>query len=162
MNPNEVPVGYFEGLTDKIMDRVDMEQSILFSHPVLRELPYKTPSNYFEELTDQIERKTETSEVKVIPLWSQNWFKYAASFILILGAVFVLNQSINQEPETDLINQLTESEIIEYLSTEETGLDELLTQEEVMELVLDDMMADVAYNYSDLIDYEVDDLYFEQ
>ena len=162
INPHEVPKGYFESLADKIMDRIELENSRLLNDPTLKELPFKIPQNYFENLIDQIEQQSGIKEVKVIRLWSQKWLKYAASFTLILSTALFINQLAPQRSELDILSQLTEAEIINYLSTEKTALDELLAQEEIMELVLDDLMADIAYNYSDIINYEVEDLYFEQ
>lgn len=162
INPQKVPEGYFEGLTDKIMDRVELENSALLNDHSLKRLPFQVPEKYFDNLTDHIDQKSNRKEGKVVRLWAQQWLKYAASFLLFLSAAFVINQLTPQKSEVDILSQLTETEIIDYLSTQEVALDELLVEEEVIELVLDDFMAEIAYNYSDMIDFEVDDLYFEQ
>ena len=158
----QVPEGYFDSLTDKIMNRVEAEEASFLKNEKLKQLPFQVPENYFDELTTVIDNRLPTQEARVIKLWSTNLFRYAASLIIILSAAFFINQRFKSNSDLDLISQLSDDEVIEYLITDDVMIEEMLAQEEIMDDVLSDLMADVAYDYSEMIDYETEDLFFEQ
>lgn len=158
----QVPEGYFDSFTDKIMNRVEAEEASFLKNEKLKQLPFQVPENYFNELTAVIDNRLPTQETKVIKLWSTNLIRYAASLIIILSAAFFINQRFKSNSDLDLISQLSDDEVIEYLITDDVMIEEMLAQEEIMDDVLSDLMADVAYDYSEMIDYETEDLFFEQ
>lgn len=62
VNPYEVPVGYFEGLAERILARVKGDDEL---PGILREevkLPYKVPVGYFENLSEEILKKIKAGE----------------------------------------------------------------------------------------------------
>lgn len=158
----DVPKGYFDSLTDQIMSRVAADEASFLKNDKLKQLPFQTPEGYFEGLADNLIEKTSQKEAKVVQLWQRNVFKYAASIILLAGAFFLLTQVSQNNGSLDLLSELSDEEIIEYLSTDDVAIQVMIDQTEVMDDVLSELMADVAYDYSDLIDYEQEDFFFEQ
>lgn len=158
----QVPEGYFDSLTHKIMNRVEAEEASFLKNEKLKQLPYQVPENYFDELSIAVENKLPAHETKVVPLWSMRVYKYAASLIILFSATFFISQNFQSSAEEDLIGQLSDEEVIEYLITDDVMIEEMLSQEEIMDDVLSDLMADVAFDYSEMIDYETEDLFFQQ
>jgi len=154
----EADKAYFDKLTDEIMNRVELEDSLLYRDSSLKALPFTTPDGYFDQLGDKM--MSNSVEPKVIPLYANTWLKYAAAVILLfVVAVFTLKPA---DTETNnLLADISEDAIIEYASTEESALDELFLDEEVMEIVLDDLMADIAFTYEDMIDFEQGEFFSE-
>lgn len=151
---------YFDGLTDKVMDRIMEEQSILFQNSKLKELPFLTPEGYFEDLTNSIESKID-KPVKVVSIFPNQWIKYAAAVVLLAISTWaVFNSSFTKEPE-DLLANISEEVLIDYVADEEGIMDEILIDEDVMQSVMDNLMADLAYKYEDLIDFENEGFYAE-
>ena len=78
----KTPEGYFEGLTDKIMDKLSEEE---------RSIPenegFGVPENYFESLNERIKDRLEPKETKVVQLHSYRKYWVAAASI---AAVFLL------------------------------------------------------------------------
>lgn len=153
----EADKAYFDSLTDRIMDRVELEKSVLFADPKLKELPFLTPDGYFEQLGESIVKQA--SSVKVIPLYNRSWFRYAATLVIILTTAFALLNPFEKDPFEKYLSDVSTEVLIEYTSSEETALDELFVDEEVMNVVINDMMADIAFTYEDLIDFETNEFY---
>jgi hypothetical protein len=152
---------YFASLTDQIMERVELEDSILYQNPELKELPFKTPDGYFERLSEQIVLQSKRQLIDLSHL-RQNWLRYAAAVALILTASLAILGSFNQADSTELyFSDLSEELLLEYVAIDESAMNELFLDSEVMDIVIEDMMADVAISYEDLIDYEIDELYPE-
>lgn len=150
---------YFDALTDRVMERIQLEESVLFTNPKLKQLPFNVPEGYFEQLGSRIMESTE--ETKVIPLFNRTWLRYAAAVVLLLVASLAFFNPFDREEETSYLSDISEDALIEYVSTEETAIEELFIDEELMELVIDDMMADIAYRYEDLINFEKEGIYIE-
>ena len=159
---HQVPKGYFDSLTEKIMNRVEGENKSLLENGKLKQLPFQVPKNYFDELSLILHNQHLNDETKEIKFWSTNVFRYAASLLIILSAAFIVIENRPSSNETDLIGQLSDEEVIEYLITDDVVVEEMFTQEDIMDDVLNDLMADVAFDYSDMIDYETEDLFFQQ
>lgn len=142
------------------MDRVEMEESILFNDERLKVLPFKTPKGYFDRLGNDL-LNIDQKEVKVVPLWSQNWLRYAAAAVILIFSVILITKPFETTTPQSYLSEIPEEVLIEYVAEEETAIDELFINEEVMNAVLDEMMADIAYTYEELIDFEKDGLYLD-
>lgn len=151
---------YFDSLTDRIMERIELEESILYRNSRLKTLPFRTPEGYFEQLGNDL-FKIDQKEAKVIPLWSQNWVRYAAAAVILIFSVLFVTKPFEATTPQSYLGEIPEEVLIEYVAQEETAIDELFINEEVMNAVLDEMMADIAYTYEDLIDFEKDGLYLD-
>ncbi|MDN3586806.1 hypothetical protein QWY86_09020 [Pedobacter aquatilis] len=134
-NAFEVPVNYFEELTEIIETRIALEEI---------NLPIKcfaVPENYFETLQNRINVKiaaeeTKPKEAKVIPLWKRDFIKYASAACFVLMASFGVyfyqnNQSIatsaNQLQSAEMTNDLMlydidESTIIEHVEAQNKSI----------------------------------------
>jgi hypothetical protein len=151
---------YFDSLTDRIMNRVEQEDSILNQNPLLKELPFKTPEGYFQRLGDRI--IAETEEPKVVPMYAKQWFKFAAALAFVLVATLALLEPFSGPQEPDFyLSDISEEALIEYAAVEEGAIEELFKDEEVMQVVINDLMADIAYTYEDMIDFEKDEFFIE-
>lgn len=153
---------YFDSLTDKIMERVELEESILYTDERLKVLPFKTPEGYFDQLGAKI-LKSNKQETKVIPLFSQTWVRYAAAaaVLMVMVAAFVLNTPLSTTSTQEYLSNIPEETLIDYVVTDDAAIEELFINEEVMEAVIENMMADIAYKYEDLIDFEKDGFYLD-
>lgn len=106
-NPFSIPKGYFPTLEQKVFDAIDKKQILANS----------TPSGYFENLSDKVLDKIHAEEkVKIIPLYKRRWLSIAASFILLLGAGYLINtQTDNQVESTEFVLDIEPGETLEYL-----------------------------------------------
>jgi len=156
----EADKAYFDSLTDQIMNRVEQEDSMLNQNPLLKKLPFKTPEGYFEHLGDRLIAEAEGT--KVVPLYAKQWFKFAAALAFVIVATLALLQPFSGPQEPDFyLSDISEEALIEYAAVEEGALEELFKDQEVMEVVINDMMADIAYTYEDMIDFEKDEFFIE-
>ncbi|MCO6357477.1 hypothetical protein [Roseivirga pacifica] len=145
---------YFSSFTDKVMNRVAAEEASFLKNDLLRELPFTVPEGYFEQFGSNLEASGKLKqEAKVIQLFQQNWLKYAASIAIIFTLGFLLIQS-NSTANDAFLSDVSDESILGYLSEEGTSVEELIILDESMQIVLDDMLADVASNYEDVIDYD--------
>jgi hypothetical protein len=62
VNPYEVPVGYFEGLADRILARVKGKDELPDVLKELVSIPYKTPVGYFENFAAETLKKVKANE----------------------------------------------------------------------------------------------------
>lgn len=157
-NPNlaenifQVPEGYFEKLQNKLIEATEIEESELMKSKTLKKLPFEVPANYFEVLTEQIMEKTIGSETKVIPLYNQGWFKWtavAATLVLAISFYFLLPQGSGIS-ETNLASISNET-IIEYLHIEDTSGQDIFTDVDALDLILDEIIAEELDVYADVL-----------
>ena len=106
-NPFVVPKGYFSSLENRTLDSLGKKSTLTNS----------TPEGYFDTLTDQIlERVSQEEKTKVIPLYKRTWLTIAASFILVAGAIYLMNtqsDGIDNNPEYTL--DIEADEALDYL-----------------------------------------------
>ncbi len=151
-NVFDVPEGYFSDLSNKLMEAAELEESPLYKSDQLRQQPFEVPSNYFNELTENIISKTIGAEAKVIPMHQQVWFKWSAIAAAIVMAVSFYFLMPTNRPEVDLsLAQISDDSIIEYLNTEESSQDDLYSDVESLDLILDDILADELDVFADLL-----------
>lgn len=153
---------YFDSLTDRIMERVELEESVLFTDKRLKVLPFTTPEGYFDQLGKKILAETAV-ETKVIPLFARTWVRFAAAAAIVLIAIagFVLSPTFSTNETEGYLSNIPDELLIDYVASDDNAIEELFIHEEVMEAVIEDMMADIAYKYEDLIDFEKDGLYLD-
>lgn len=146
--PFSMPDGYFEGLSAKIMGRIEqiekksidlesLERVNIFKIPenYFQELEvstnierfgktniFKVPTDYFENLADEILTKVTPKEPKIIKV---NWWKTpqirwsaAASIILMVGLWFGIPQLTKDKTELAL-EKISNEEIKTYLETQD-------------------------------------------
>lgn len=108
--------GYFEGVTDRILDRIKDDPSL--------SLPeadgFKVPDGYFNQLPGEIVSKLDESETPVIQLKSYRKYFYvaasiAAIFVIVIGLQWNKSQNLN-------FDDLANADITSYFETQELGL----------------------------------------
>ena len=106
-NPFMVPKGYFNFLENRTL-------VTLGKNPISAKKP---PTGYFDNLSDQIlERVSKEEQTKIIPIYRRTWLTIAASFLIVAGAIFVMNtqgNSIDNNPEYVL--EVEADEALDYL-----------------------------------------------
>jgi len=139
-NPFLVPDGYFDSLENRIFDSLDKK-------PVLDNA---LPDGYFDNLSDKVlERiKSEEKETRVVPLYRRKWLSIAASFILLLGAGYLIStQSDSINPNTEFALDVDLDEALEYLEeNEDLYLSDLLS--------LDLSEDDISIEEDEMTDFE--------
>jgi len=112
----KTPEGYFEGVTDRILDRIKDDPSL--------SLPeadgFKVPDGYFDQVPGEIVSKLDDSETPVIQLKSYRKYFYvaasiAAIFVIVIGLQWNKSQNLSFE-------DLASADITSYFETQELGL----------------------------------------
>ncbi|MBT8322251.1 MAG: hypothetical protein KJO94_02125 [Eudoraea sp.] len=144
----KLPEGYFEGLTDRILERVAEDTS---------DLPEKegftVPEGYFDSLNERVRAKTFPGEdPKVVRLnpWKKYYFvaaSIAALIVIVIG--FRLSQA-----ESYTFSDLANAELESYLNETDLGLTsyEIAEVLPIEELEVNDIL-DNALNEESIIDY---------
>lgn len=159
----KVPDGYFEGLNQRLLNRLDQDNG---------DLPgddgFAVPEGYFDSLQDKLSSKIESSEdTKVIRL--NPWKKYylvaasiAALVVIVIGLrlgqteEFTFSDLANAELETYLEENdlgLTSYEIAEVLPIEEIEVNDILDNELNEENIIDYLDENVEDLYELNIEY---------
>lgn len=170
-NSFNTPQGYFESFNDRLMDRIQKEDSKEGGSIIPKTDGFAVPDGYFDEVTPRVLSQI-NNEPKVIPLKSNKRFYYgiaAAAAILIF--VFNLTWESNPEPITfdDLANaeieayfentdlQMTSYEIAEVVSLEEIELNDVLDddlEDDIIMEYLDENLDDIEELNLEDLDYE--------
>ncbi|MBT8204708.1 MAG: hypothetical protein KJO20_04975 [Eudoraea sp.] len=144
----KLPEGYFEGLTDRILERVAEDTS---------DLPQKegftVPEGYFDSLNERVRANTSSGEdPKVVRLnpWKKYYFvaaSIAALIVIVIG--FRLSQAENYT-----FSDLANAELESYLNETDLGLTsyEIAEVLPIEELEVNDIL-DTALNEESIIDY---------
>lgn len=159
----DVPEGYFSDLSSRLMEAAEIEDSTLYQSQKLKKQPFEVPHNYFDELTENILEKTIHQETKVIPMYQQTWFKWTeAAAVLVLAISFYFLSPIRANISDASLSQISDDTIIEYLNTEENNHEELYSNVEYFDVILDDMIADELDVFADLLSTNTElDYHFE-
>ncbi|GGD48753.1 hypothetical protein GCM10011514_11100 [Emticicia aquatilis] len=160
--PFAMPEGYFEGLSAKIMGRIeqiekkniDLESLArvnVFKVPAeyFQELEintnierfgkdniFKVPADYFDNLTDEILTKTAPKQPKIIKVnwWESSKIRWsaAASLVLMVGLWFGIPQFTKNKTELAL-EKVSNEEIKSYLETQDLSYLEYETAAETVQ-----------------------------
>ena len=154
----KVPEGYFEGFTDKLMERISTSNGDQENLMLPKSDGFKVPDTYFEGLHSKIQGKLEEDETKVIPLnpWRKQLY-YAAASVAIVVLLTIAIQ-FNQSPELTF-ESLANSDIEDYFEQTDLGF----STYEIAEVIpVDDLeVSDILeYQFKDenIIDYLDDDI----
>jgi len=144
--PFTVPVGYFDGLEEKLMqgirEHADYQTSgeeLASLSPMLgsisKKTPYTVPAGYFENLRNgMMEKEDKKEEVRVISITRKKWFRFAAAavlcaFIAISGWIILFSKKVDpvKNPEAWVAKNTKK------ISNEEINSFINLTDEELIE-----------------------------
>ncbi|MEC8831218.1 MAG: hypothetical protein VX772_02575 [Bacteroidota bacterium] len=170
-NSFNTPEGYFESFNDRLMDRIQKEDSKEGGFIIPKTDGFEVPDGYFDEVTPRVLSQI-NNDPKVITLQSNKHFYYgiaAAAAILIF--VFSITWDSNKEPITfdDLANaeieayfentdlEMTTYEIAEVVSLEEIELNDILQNDlddEIIMEYLDENVDNIEELNLEDIDYE--------
>lgn len=149
-HPFQVEAGYFNGLSERIMNAIDAEESDLKYNLHLKKSPFTVPDVYFDNLSNQIEARLqkEQKEVKFYQRPLSRWLAVAASLVLLV--TFYLNQS--DQVSSDLLSSVSDETIISFLESENGLSDELLLNLGEIDSVLDAIYADEISSFVNIMD----------
>lgn len=154
-NPFKTPEGYFENLTDKLMDKLNEEKGDL-----PKEDGFTIPENYFDGLKKSIQEKVDVPETKVVQLHPyRKYYVAIASVAAILLVLVGLNWNSADETTWD---DLANADIETYFETNELGLTtfEIAEVLPVDELEINDILEN-QFEEENVIDYlneNIDDI----
>ena len=112
----KTPPGYFEGLAERIQDRMQEENASKFS----KEEGFAVPEAYFENLEKKILKNSGVQETPVIQLRSYRNYMYAAATV---AAIFVLVIGLQwNQSRTISFDDLGEGDITSYFESQELQL----------------------------------------
>jgi hypothetical protein len=151
----KTPEGYFDSLTDRILDQVGEE-----SQAVPENEGFGMPDNYFESFNDKLKARMEPKETKVVQMRSyRQYWVAAASIAAIFLLVVVIPWGGTEESSFDA---LASADIEAYLDEGELGLssyelaeyipENALEEDDIMELSLEDE------NIMEYLDDTIDDI----
>ena len=155
-NVFKTPPGYFEGLSDRILDK--MQDQDFEGLP--KKEGFTVPDDYFEKVEEDVLSKTVRRETPVIKLRQYKSYFYAAAAI---AAIFILVVGLEWN-KTDPItfDDLAEMDITNYIETRDLELSsyEIAEVIPVSNLEIDDFM-DSTVDDEQIMDYledTIDDL----
>ncbi|QBA64458.1 hypothetical protein [Muriicola soli] len=152
-NSFKTPPGYFEGLSDQILKKIQEEDT--------GKLPKKegfgVPENYFDQLEKDILTKTVQKETPVIKLKQYKSYFYAAAaiaaiFILVIGLEWNTTQTLN-------FDDLAEADITSYIESRDLELSnsEIAEVIPLANLEMDDFMES-SVDSEQIMDYLEDSI----
>ncbi|MBO3698410.1 hypothetical protein [Roseivirga sp. E12] len=138
--PFKVGEGYFNGLSERISNAIDAEESDLKYNLHLKKSPFVTPEGYFDTLSASIETKLSVGqkELKFYQRPLTRWLAVAASLTLLITIYF--NQP--SSADSDLLANVSDETIISFLESENGINDEFLISVEEIDSVLDAIYDD--------------------
>jgi hypothetical protein len=135
------PKGYFEHLTDDLLDNMSKETSSL-----PKKDGFKAPEGYFDNLDKKILKNVTEKESKVIRLKSYSRYFLAAASI---AAILILVLNIQQKGKSSFtFDDLASTDIENYLEENEPGL----SSYELAEVLLTEKLE-----VNDILNSELDD-----
>ncbi len=155
-NNFKTPPGYFEGLSDRILNKLDEEDKAVMPE----QEGFKVPDGYFEKVEKEILEKTLQKEARVIPLRGYRTYFYAAAAIAVLF-VLVIGLVRNTDPDLSF-DDLAQAEITRYIESRDLGLSsyEIAEVLPVTDLEIGDFVESGVEN-QEILDYledTIDDL----
>ncbi len=155
-NSFKTPPGYFEGLTERIQERMQEEDAQQFP----KEEGFAVPDTYFDNLEKEILASTTQKETPVIQLSSYKKYLYTAAAI---AAIFVLVIALPwNRSQTITFDDLAEVDITSYFESQELELSsyEIAEVIPVANLEIDEFM-ETGMDDEQIMDYledTIDDL----
>jgi len=151
----KTPEGYFDNLTDRILDKVGEE-----SQAVPENEGFSMPEGYLESFNDKLKSRMEPKETKVVQMRSYKQYWVAAASI---AAIFLLVVLIPWKgTEEASFDTLASADIEAYLDEDELGLssyelaeyipEDVLEEDAIIELNVEDE------NIMEYLDDTIDDL----
>ena len=146
-NPFKTPEGYFENLSDSLLDKLSEENLDL-----PKEGGFAVPEGYFDDLHKNIEKKLNTEETKIVQLNPHKKYYLAAASVAAI-AIILLGFHWNA-PEELTFDDLASADIESYFESNELGLTtyEIAEVLPVDELEINDILEN-QFNEENVIDY---------
>lgn len=155
-NSFKTPPGYFEGLTERIQERMQEEDA----QKIPKEDGFAVPDTYFDTLEKEILASTTQKETPVIQLKSYKNYLYAAAAIAAIFVLVIAFPWNRSQPIT--FDDLAGVDITSYFEAEELELSsyEIAEVIPVSNLDINDFMEtgmndEQIMNY---LEYSIDDL----
>jgi hypothetical protein len=146
----KIPENYFETLEEQILDKIALQEMSS------KQNPFQVPSDYFENNAEKAFAKAIKAgkQVKVIPLYKKEIFRYAVAVAAVVLLVVSVFQFQSQKPFTT-DESFTYSTLIEndFIDLSLIDFEYLLTDE-----MLDDEMILSSLNKDEIEDYLMNDL----
>ncbi|MGI9547486.1 MAG: hypothetical protein ACR2MM_09635 [Flavobacteriaceae bacterium] len=143
----KTPEGYFEGLSDDLLGKLNKESSV-----IPKSAGFKSPEGYFDSLDQEILEKLDDRDTKVVKLYPYRKMLFAAASVaaivlIVIGLQWQGNQSLN-------FGDIANLELEEYFDHNATGLSsyEIAEVLPVEELELSDIL-DSDWNEENIVDY---------
>jgi len=154
-NPFKTPEGYFENLSNALLDKLSEEKLDL-----PKEDGFTVPEDYFDDLHNNIRKKIDSNEIKVVQLNPYRKYYLSAASVAAIVLIFIgFNWNVQEEITFE---DLASADIESYFEANELGL----TTYEIAEVLpVDELeITDILENHFDeenVIDYlndNVDDI----
>ena len=149
----KTPEGYFEGFSDRLLDRMSDAKGNQESSLLPKSEGFMLPDGYFDSLNKNIQGKLKVDIPKVIALNSRRKFYYyaAAAVAAIVLLTVGIQTNMNQEPTFE---NLAKTEIEDYFETIDLGM----TSFEIAEVIpIDELeiydILDNKIEEENIIDY---------
>ena len=151
-NGFKTPEDYFEGLTDRLLEKLSEEDSIL-----PKEDGFAVPEGYFDTLNEKLADKIQQEDTKVVQLNPYRKYYFAAASIAAVALViFGLNM---RQSEEATFEDLASSDIEDYFESNELELSsyEIAEVLPVDELEINDILEN-QLNEDNVIEYLNDNI----
>lgn len=151
----KTPEGYFEGLTDRILDKMKDETTDL-----PKSEGFKVPEGYFDSVNKEILSKLEQPEPKVVRLYPYKKLMYTAASIAAIIVIFIGLQW--QGEQSVNFGDIANMELAEYFEDNTSGLSsyEIAEVFPVDDLEVSDILEDEwsEENIVEYLDDTIDDI----
>lgn len=156
------PENYFDGLTDRLLDRIGQKES-----PLPKNNGFTMPEAYLDNLSATIMHKVNSDETKVIKLNPFKKYYYAvASIAAVVILYFGITLGADKAPtfadlaSTDIKNYFDDTEISlsSYDLAEFLPLNDIEISDIVQNTLSDDLVIDYLDNHDGL---DIEELYIE-
>ncbi len=155
-NSFKTPPGYFEGLSERILSKLDEKDAA----GIPAKEGFTVPDGYFDGLEKKVLDKTLERETRVFTLKPFRPFLYAAAAVAVLFVLVIgLERSADTTPSFD---DLAQADITQYIESRDLGLSsyEIAEVLPVTELEMEDFM-ETSVEQDVILDYledSIDDL----
>ncbi len=140
-NKFKTPEGYFDSFHDRLMDRIQTEESGMDTSIIPKSDGFVVPESYFENLTQKVISQLKSKEVKVVQLKSYKKIYYSA---VAVAAVLLLFFGLTWNTTTPVtFDDLANTELEAYFETAEFDL----TSYEIAEVISLDQI-----DFTDVLD----------
>lgn len=147
--PFGVGNGYFNALTENILNAAQASESDLEYNLHLKQNKMQVPDGYFNSLSKRVEERVEQemdSSVTISIAESKpkrtrlRWMGIAASLLLVASIYF--GSLFTDTTPQDQLAEISDEFLIEYLETESNFSEELITDIADIDIILDEIYMD--------------------